>query len=36
MLTFEQFQQLPLFEDIKKDDLFFLVPKINLDFENIN
>jgi CRP-like cAMP-binding protein len=34
MLTFEQFQQLPLFEDIKKDDLFFLVPKVSLDFEN--
>jgi CRP-like cAMP-binding protein len=33
MLTFEQFQQLPLFEDIEKDDLYFLIPKINLDFE---
>lgn len=34
MSTFEQFLQLPLFKGVEKDDLFFLVPKINLDFEN--
>jgi CRP-like cAMP-binding protein len=34
MSTFEQFLQLPLFKGVDKEDLFFLVPKINLDFEN--
>lgn len=34
MSTFELFLQLPLFEGIDMDDLFYLIPKINLDFEN--
>jgi len=34
MSSFELFLQLPLFKGIEKDDLFSLIPKINLDFEN--
>lgn len=34
MSTFELFLQLPLFKGVDKDDLFSLVPKINLDFEH--
>jgi len=34
MSTFELFLQLPLFKGVEKDDLFSLIPKINLDFEN--
>lgn len=34
MSTFELFLQLPLFEGVDKDDLFSLIPKINLDFES--
>lgn len=33
MSTFELFLQLPLFKGLEKDDLFSLIPKINLDFE---
>jgi hypothetical protein len=33
MSTFELFLQLPLFKGIEMDDLFSLIPKINLDFE---
>lgn len=34
MSTFELFLQLPLFKGLEKDDLFSLIPKINLDFEH--
>ena len=34
MSTFEMFLQLPLFKGIEMDDLFSLIPKINLDFES--
>lgn len=34
MSTFELFLQLPLFKGVEKDDLFSLIPKINLDFES--
>ena len=34
MLTFEHFLQLPLFKGVEMDDLFSLIPKVNLDFEN--
>ena len=34
MSTFELFLQLPLFKGVEMDDLFSLIPKINLDFEN--
>jgi hypothetical protein len=34
MSTFELFLQLPLFKCIDRDDLFSLIPKISLDFEN--
>lgn len=34
MSTFELFLQLPLFEGVDRDDLFSLIPKINLDFES--
>jgi len=34
MSTFELFLQLPLFEGVDRDELFTLIPKINLDFES--
>jgi len=34
MSSFELFLQLPLFKGIEMDELFSLIPKINLDFEN--
>lgn len=34
MSTFELFLQLPIFEGVEMEDLFSLIPKINLDFEN--
>ena len=34
MSTFELFLQLPLFKGIEMEDLFSLIPKINLDFES--
>ncbi|MCK9310867.1 MAG: cyclic nucleotide-binding domain-containing protein [Bacteroidales bacterium] len=34
MPIFEIFTQLPLFKGVDKDELFSLIPKINLDFEN--
>jgi len=34
MPIFEMFTQLPLFKGVDKDELFSLIPKINLDFEN--
>ncbi|MDD4922302.1 MAG: hypothetical protein PHS30_07475 [Bacteroidales bacterium] len=34
MSTFELFLQLPLFKGIEMDELFSMIPKINLDFEN--
>jgi len=33
MSTFELFLQLPLFEGVEMDELFSLIPKINLDFD---
>lgn len=34
MSGFELFLQLPLFEGVDKEELFSLIPKINLDFES--
>ena len=34
MSTFELFLQLPLFEGVDREELFSLIPKINLDFES--
>lgn len=34
MLTFGLFLQLPLFKGVEMDELFSLIPKVNLDFEN--
>jgi len=34
MAMFEIFTQLPLFKEVNKEDLFSLIPKIDLDFEN--
>jgi CRP-like cAMP-binding protein len=31
---FDMFTQLPLFKEVDKDELFSLIPKIDLDFEN--
>jgi len=34
MPVFELFLQLPLFKGVESEDLFALIPKISLDFEN--
>jgi len=34
MSVFELFQQLPLFRGVESEDLFTLIPRISLDFEN--